>query len=145
MSIIQQSRPLMIEMDIKVRTYDIDSAGHVSNIHYLYWMEDMRLEVMERYFPMKPLLEQGYQPVITATHIEYKRAVKLFDKPKGYMWIKEVGKVSYTFEGQIFVGETLATHAIHTGVFVDPVSGRPRKLPTEFVQAFQLAEQGLLK
>jgi acyl-CoA thioester hydrolase len=38
-------RCLEIEMPIRVRTYDIDSAGHVSNIVYLRWMEDMRLQI----------------------------------------------------------------------------------------------------
>ena len=59
MSTTERARPLLIEMDIRVRTYDIDSAGHVSNINYLYWMEDMRLEVMERYFPMQPLIKRA--------------------------------------------------------------------------------------
>jgi acyl-CoA thioester hydrolase len=139
MSTTERARPLLIEMDIRVRTYDIDSAGHVSNINYLYWMEDMRLEVMERYFPMQPLIEKGYQPVITATQIEYKRAIKLFDKPKGSMWVSSVGKVSYTFEGEIHVNGELTTHATHTGVFVDTGSGRPRKLPPEFIAQFQAA------
>jgi acyl-CoA thioester hydrolase len=143
MAIAQQrkKRPLMIEMEIKVRTYDIDSAGHVSNINYLYWMEDMRLEVMERFFPMKPLLEKGFQPVIASTTIEYKKAIKLFDKPVGYMWVRELGKVSYTFEGEIHVNGELTTHALHTGVFVDPLSGKPRRLPTEFTQKFLQAQQ----
>jgi acyl-CoA thioester hydrolase len=138
-------RPLMIEMDIKVRTYDIDSAGHVSNINYLYWMEDMRLEVMERYFPMKPLLEQGFQPVIISTQIEYKRAIKLFDKPKGHMWVKSLGKASYTFEGEIYVNEQLTTHVLHVGAFIDTGSERPRRLPQEFIDQFEQAQKELSK
>jgi acyl-CoA thioester hydrolase len=134
-------RPLVVEMEIKVRTYDIDSAGHVSNINYLYWMEDMRLEVMERYFPMKPLLEKGYQPVIASTQIEYKTAIRLFEKPTGYMWVKSIGRASYTFEGEIYVDGKLTTHVIHTGAFVDPGSGRPRRLPQEFIDQFHRAEQ----
>jgi acyl-CoA thioester hydrolase len=142
MSTTLPNRPLLIEMEIKVRTYDIDSAGHVSNIHYLYWMEDMRLEVLERYLPMQPLLEKGYQPVIVSTEIQYKKAIKLFDKPKGFMWLSAAGKVSYTFEGEIYVNGELTTHATHKGVFVDPVSGRPRKLPREFLEQYQKAQKG---
>jgi YbgC/YbaW family acyl-CoA thioester hydrolase len=143
MSVTLNTRPFMIEMDIKVRTYDIDSGGHVSNIKYLYWMEDMRLEVLEKHLPMQPLLEQGYQPVIIETNIEYKRAVKLFDKPKGYMWVRDIGKVSYLFEGEIYVNGELATHAIHKGVFLDTQTGRPRKLPPEFLQRFLKAQAEL--
>lgn len=145
MSNIQEPRPLLVEMDINVRTYDIDFAGHVSNINYLYWMEDMRLEMMERHFPMKTLMDRGFQPVIIATNIEYKRAITLFEKPKGYMWVKDVGRASYRFEGEIYVNDQLTTHVIHTGAFLDAVTQRPRKLPAEFVEAFQKAEQGLIK
>ncbi|HEY9776933.1 MAG TPA: thioesterase family protein [Planktothrix sp.] len=141
MSTTLRKRPLLIEMDIKVRTYDIDSAGHVSNINYLYWMEDMRLEVIERYFSMKEFLDKGYQPVIAATHIEYKRAIKLFDKPKGFMWISELGNASYKFEGEIYVDGQLTTHATHVGVFVDVVTGKPRRLPAEFIEIYRKAEQ----
>lgn len=141
MSTVAPSRPLMIEMDLKVRTYHIDSAGHVSNIRYLYWMEDMRLEVMARYCDMEPLLGKGYQPVIIATNIEYKKPIKLFDKPKGYMWIRSVSKASYEFEGEIYLNGELATHVIHTGVFVDTATGRPKRLPPEFVTKYQEAQR----
>jgi len=141
MSTIAPKRSLMIEMDIKVRTYHIDSGGHVSNIRYLYWMEDMRLEVMARYSAMQPLLENGYMPVITSTNIEYKKPIKLFDKPKGYMWISWVGKASYDFEGEIYVNGELATHVIHKGAFIDAKTGRLRRLPPEFILQFQEAQQ----
>lgn len=139
MSTIAEKRRFLIEMDIKVRTYDIDSAGHVSNIVYLRWMEDMRLEVLERYFPLKPLIDKGYQPIIASTFIEYKRPVKLFDKPRGSMWLSEIGLASYKFEGQVHLGEQLATHARHTGAFIDIKTGKPRRLPVEFVRRFEEA------
>jgi acyl-CoA thioester hydrolase len=141
MSTLAPNRPFLIEMDITVRTYHIDSAGHVSNIRYLYWMEDMRLEVMARYCDMQPLLERGYQPVIIATNIEYKRPIKLFDKPKGYMWIRSINKASYEFEGEIHLNGELTTHVIHTGVFVDSVTGKPKRLPPEFAQQYQEAQR----
>jgi len=37
-------RPFLIEVPLPVRTYDIDFAGIVSNIVYIRWLEDLRLE-----------------------------------------------------------------------------------------------------
>ena len=72
---------LGIQMKIKVRTYDIDSAGHVSNIVYFRWLEDLRLQLFEEYFSLRSFVEKGYTPVLAASSIEYKRPIKLFDEP----------------------------------------------------------------
>lgn len=38
-------------MAVKVATYDIDYANHVSNIVYFRWLEDLRLQLLEENFP----------------------------------------------------------------------------------------------
>jgi len=136
---VQEKRPLMVEMDIKVRTYDIDSLGHVSNIVYLRWCEDMRLEIFDNNFPLSELMELGYAPVIASTNIEYKRAVKISDRPRGYMWISSVGNASFTFSGEILVDGQIATRVKHTGVFVDLQTMRPKKMPDLFLHKYQKA------
>jgi acyl-CoA thioester hydrolase len=56
---MEATRPLLIEIDFPVRTYDIDLANHVSNIVYSRWLEDLRLEMMNKYFPLYELLSRG--------------------------------------------------------------------------------------
>ncbi|HEY9713127.1 MAG TPA: thioesterase family protein [Chroococcales cyanobacterium] len=136
-------RALEIAVPIKVKTYDIDSAGHVSNIVYLRWMEDLRLELMERHFSYQSFIEAGYQPIIAATEIQYKRAVKLFDRPIGHMWIESLSAASMRFHGEIVVNGEVTTRAFHTGVFVDVTSGRPRRMPQVVIQKFRQAQERL--
>jgi len=114
---------------ITVRTYDIDSAGHVSNIAYLRWLEDMRLDLFEKYFPLREFVNTGITPVIASTHIEYKRPIKLFDQPEGFMWVSEMGRASLIMEAELRVDSLVTTVARHVGVFVMLDTGKPVRVP----------------
>lgn len=120
---------LFVEHDIKIGTYDIDFAGHVSNISYLRWLEDMRLMLFDKYFPLKIFLDQGKTPVLASTEIKYKRPVKLFSQPHGVMWVSAMGKASMTIQAEFFVNGELTTSAKHVGVFVELSSGKPVRVP----------------
>ncbi len=128
---------LSLEHEITVRTYDIDYASHVSNIRYLFWLEDMRNMLFEKYFPLEQFMEKGLGPVLASTHIEYKRPVRLFDKPKAYMWISQIGNASLTIECEIRVNGELATYAKHVGVFIDLATGRPVRIPSICKETFK--------
>lgn len=136
-------RCLEIQMPIRVRTYDIDSAGHVSNIAYLRWMEDMRLQIFIEHFSLESLMQKECTPVLANTYIVYKKPIKLFDNPVGYMWISHLGSASLKFEGEILVDGTVTTTVSHTGVFVDSTTMRPVKLPKMLVEKFREAEDKL--
>lgn len=139
---MNNGRWLEIQMNIRVRTYDIDSAGHASNIVYFRWLEDMRLQMFEEHFSLQSFIEQGFTPIIAASSIEYKRPIKLFDKPIGHMWLSEIRRASMKFQGEIYVGDQLMTRASHTGVFVDIETMRPRRIPDVVIQKFRLAQNG---
>lgn len=122
---------------ISIGTYDIDFAGHVSNIVYLRWMEDMRLMIFDEYFPLQGFMEQGMLPVLAGSAIEYRRALRLFDKPIGHMWIEEVRPASVIFRGEVVLDGTVTTTASHTGVFVSATSMKPIRIPRLIVDKFQ--------
>lgn len=127
-------------MPVKVATYDIDYAGHVSNIVYFRWLEDLRLKLLEENFPLEVLMNEGYMPILAASTIEYKRPVKLFDNPSGFMWIEKLGSATMHFRGEFRVAEQVTTIATHVGLFIDPVSHKPKRLPPVIVRAFAQAE-----
>ena len=135
-------RCFQIEKDITIGTYDIDFAGHVSNLVYLRWMEDMRLAVFEKHFPLKGFVDAGLLPVIASTKIEYKRAIRLFDRPKGYMSIIEVRPASVVFEGEVRVDGHVATVATHVGAFIRQDNHRPVRVPKVILEKFELERAG---
>src|SRR4028119_726672 len=75
----EQKRPLEIELSFPVKTYDIDFAGIVSNIVYIRWLEDLRLEILDAYLPLQKMLEDGIAPILLQTQIEYKQPITIFD------------------------------------------------------------------
>jgi len=82
---------MTFESDLKVNTYDIDIAGHVNNIVYIRWIEDLRAELFSQIYPLEKLLEINYYPVVISTELKYKGQIKLFDKPIGRIFL-----LSYT-------------------------------------------------
>jgi acyl-CoA thioester hydrolase len=120
-------------LDIRVGTYEIDYAGHVSNQVYLRWCEDLRLQLLEEHFPLQDLMADGFMPVLISSEVRYHKPIKLFDKPTGYMWLEKLGAATMEFCGEFKVGETLATSVKHTGVFVSTKTMKPTRMPAKIV------------
>ena len=128
--------PLFVEMNFQPRTYDIDFAGHVSNIVYIRWLEDLRNLLLDTYLPLSTLMERGVAPVVMRTTIEYKKPVKLFDKPTGRMWMSEMGNVKGILSADFSVNGDIVAEAEQVGLFVKMESGRPVAVPVEFRKQF---------
>jgi acyl-CoA thioester hydrolase len=129
-------RPLEVELALPVRTYDIDFAGVVSNIVYIRWLEDLRMEWLHRYLPLEQQMRQGLVPVLSSIQIEYRRPIRLFDQPVGRLWMTELGRVRWTVATEILLDERPAATALQTGAFVDLARMRPAALPEALVTAF---------
>jgi acyl-CoA thioester hydrolase len=125
-------RPLHVELGFQPKTYDIDFAGHVSNIVYIRWLEDLRMMVLDKYLPLSTLMQRGIAPVVVRTAIDYKRPVKLFDSVTGTMWASEMGNVKGTLSSEFIVNGSIVASAEQIGVFVRMDSGRPVEFPEEF-------------
>lgn len=134
-------RGLFVEHDIPVRTYDTDYAGHVSNIAYLRWFEDMRSMLFEKYFSLKTFMDLGQTPVIASHFIQYKRPIRLFDEPHAVMWISELGNASMKINAVIELNGQIVTTVEHVGVFIDLKSGRPVRMPAVCVELFKTADE----
>ena len=74
-------------IDLEIKTYEIDAAGHVNNIVYIKWLEDLRCRLFSVILPVETLLNDKLYPVVTSTNINYKKQLKLGDKPTGYMQV----------------------------------------------------------
>jgi len=77
-----------VEVNLDIKPYNIDAAGHVNNAVYMNWLEDLRIKLFEEYFNFQELLEKKLYPVVISTEIVYKRILRLFDKPTGIMYLE---------------------------------------------------------
>jgi acyl-CoA thioester hydrolase len=132
-----QQQPFEVEIDLPVKTYDIDFAGVVSNIVYVRWFEDLRLEMLNRYFPLDEQIKSGIAPVILQTRIDYKQSIKIFDKPCGRMWMKTVEPLRWTVSAVISVNGKVAALGEQGGLFVNLQNNKPVRMPERLKQRYQ--------
>jgi acyl-CoA thioester hydrolase len=129
--------PLFVERSFTVKTYDIDFAGHVSNIVYIRWLEDLRFAVLEEYYPLEKAMSEGIAPVLTRTEIDYRFPIRLFHPVTGRMWAGETGKLRMELRAEFRVGQQLCASVRQEGVFVSLETGRPTRIPAEFRTIYQ--------
>jgi acyl-CoA thioester hydrolase len=123
------TRPLFVDLPISVRTYDIDSAGHVSNIVYIRWLEDLRLELFEKHFSLQAFVQENITLVLASTHIDYKRSIRLFDRVTAQMWVESLTNATIKLRAEFAVDGKMTTEAWHSAVFVDLRTMKPRRVP----------------
>jgi acyl-CoA thioester hydrolase len=91
-------RPLLVELPIIVKTYDIDFANIVHNRVYIRWLEDLRQQLLTKYYPMEAMLADGVSPILTRTEIDYRWPVRFGDAVIGRMWVSDLTRVRWTVD-----------------------------------------------
>ena len=114
-----QQRPLQVNLHITVKTYDIDFMGIVSNIAYVRWMEDLRLHLLEVHYPLQKLISELIVPIITQTHIEYKRPIRMHDQVNGSIWMEKFDSSGWVANAEFMVNGKHAATATQGGVFIN--------------------------
>ena len=135
---VQDPKPLLVELAIRIKTYDIDFVGHVNNIVYVRWLEDLRLELLDTHFPLESLRTDGIAPIIVTTNIHYRKGISLSDREVlACMWIREFGLATFYLEAEFRVGDDLRCTAIQRGTFVDQAKMKPIRVPKGLVEAYR--------
>ena len=136
-----KQKPLEVSLNLAIKTYDIDFAGIVSNIVYIRWLEDLRLKMLEIHQPLKQLMIKKYCPVVNSTQIEYKKALRLFDRPIGKMWMSQLGRLRCTLKAEIYLDEEIVTSATQTGFFVNLETLRPMPIPRDIKDIYTQSDR----
>lgn len=131
------ARPLLITVPIRVQTYDIDAAGHVNNGVYVRWLEDLRMEVLRQYYPLKAFTDAGLMPILANTNITYKRSILLHDEPVGSMWCIKLGRATLTLEAEICVDGNVCAHATQRGILLKIGTTKPARVPRDLIDHFE--------
>lgn len=134
--------PMLVSLPIRVKTYDIDVMGHVNNIVYIRWLEDLRTQFLDVHLPLVGLLERGLAPVIVGTEIHYRQGISLADhEVLGRMWAKEFGKAVFYIAADFLVDGEVRCTAVQRGTFVEMKKMRPVRIPPE-LNAIYMRENG---
>ena len=107
------------ELPLEIKTYDIDVAGHVNNIVYVQWLEDLRTALFEKYFHLQELLAHHLYPIVLSTEISYRRYLKLFDKPVGTMCVECSHHGILTLKAEVKLNGKIAVSGIQKCALFD--------------------------
>jgi acyl-CoA thioester hydrolase len=138
--VTSEKRPLLVELPITVKTYDIDFANIVHNMVYMRWLEDLRLEILEQTYPVAEMLREGIGPILTRTELDHLWPTRYGDSVIGRMWVTNLSRVRWTVQGEIVANGRTAVSAIQTGYFTDLETFRPIRTPQRFLEKWQAAQ-----
>ena len=132
-------RPLQVELDFVVKTYDVDYTRIMHNSVYIRWLEDLRLQIMSEHMPLENQLADHRSPVLEKTEITYHRPLRLLEHAVGRMWVSKLGKARWEVRAEICRGEMVAATARQTGYFMDLKKYRPIRIPAVFREKWEAA------
>lgn len=137
---MDESRKMYVEMPIVVHTYDVDYMQIISNTVYIKWLEDMRMAILDKYFPLTEMLKSHSSPILGETHIQYKHPVTFGCKPQGRCWIWLTRKGRWKAEFVIEEGDKIYATAWQTGYYFNMESRRPAPFPDEMIEKYLIEE-----
>jgi len=118
---------------------DIDDLGHVSNLVYLRWVQDAAVAHSSSLgWDGDAYRRLGSVWVVRRHQIDYVQQVVAGERIEIATWVeswKGVSSVRRTSMRRAPAGPVVCTAAT-TWVFVDPTSGRPRKIPDQLRDRF---------
>ena len=123
----------------EIHTFDIDFAGHVSNIVYVRWMEIGRLKLLAAAgMPVDRIVrELGLLPTLIKTRVRYLKQLFLGDTVTVELWLSRLKHVSAIIEFRFYNQESvLVAEGSQTGLFIDAKTHRPTPLPKAAHQQF---------
>ncbi len=117
----------------------IDDNGHVNNVSYVQWMQDIAIEHYESIGGTDPMQLVGATWVVREHKVEYLLPAFVGEEIEIRTWVENIRRVrslrKYEFvrkaDGKVLVkGET-------DWVFVDVKSGKPMGIPDEVANVFK--------
>ena len=124
-----QKRTLNIDLPITVKTYDIDFMDIVSNISYIRWMEDLRLQFLDVYYSLQKLMSELIVPVLSHTHLDYKRPIRMHDQVIGSIWMEKFDSSGWIANMEFTANGKLAATGAQGGVFINIATMKPANPP----------------
>jgi len=122
----------------------IDRQGHVNNVAYVQWMQDIAVQHFAATGGVDLMHDVGGTWVARSHHIEYLRPAFAGDRVEASTWIANLRRVRslrrYEFT-RVSDGKTLARGETDW-VFVNAEAGRPSSIPEAIKGAFTLVPDG---
>lgn len=130
----------IFDLEIQVLPEHIDQLGHVNNVVYIQWMQDVATQHIDALgLGLKQYLELQHAMVAVEHHVQYRKAAFLGETLILRTWLDDLNALyssrQYVFyrpsdQCVVFVGKT-------KWACVEIATGRPKRLSPSFTQAYQ--------
>ncbi len=117
----------------------IDELGHVSNVTYIAWMQEVAIEhSAARGWPMERYLQTGFAWVVRSHFITYFRPAFEGETITLQTWVEGTKSLSTLRKYRVLRSsdQAVLAEAETNWVFVELRSGRPCKIPDDLRTAF---------
>jgi acyl-CoA thioester hydrolase len=112
----------------------------VNNANYLAYIEECNVQVAEFYgWPLARLMERGMAIVARRYRIEYREPAVMGDEVEVTTYVTDVRRATAVRRHEIrrVADGTLLARAYVLWVFADLATGRPRRIPADFLESFR--------
>ena len=126
----------VFRLDFEPTFADIDENGHVNNVVYLRWAQDLGVA---HWRSLAPVEEQARWAWVALRHeVDYRRALQPGDRGHGRTW------VAATAEGPRFdryiridaADRAMCAQVITTWCLIEQTTGRPKRVPPWLMEMF---------
>jgi len=125
------------EMRFEATPEDIDPLGHVSNISYVRWIQDVAVAHSAAVgLDFDAYRKMGGIFVVRRHEIDYLRPVLRGDGVEVCTWVGSVMAAKCVRHTELRKGQVLVSKAETVWGFVDVTTGRPTRIPKEVKAAF---------
>ncbi len=114
---------------LAARPEDIDDLGHVNNVVYLRWVQ----EVATAHWLAKstPLLRDAHAWVVLRHEIDYRAPVYLGDALVGQTWVGKAEGARFERFVRLLKNDVPVAEAKTIWCLLDSASGKPKRIPPE--------------
>jgi acyl-CoA thioester hydrolase len=123
----------------KVIWHDLDMVQHVNNAVYLEYVEECGMQVLAAHdWPVTRMTEKGFGIVIRRYQIQYQQPALLDDELEIATWAAHIKRsTAMRYYSICRQNDNALLAQIHAyGVWIDLATGRPIRIPKDFIAAF---------
>ena len=117
---------------------DIDELGHVSNLVYLRWVQEVAMAHSRAGgWDWARYRELGAVFMVRRHEIDYVAQVVLGDELRAETWVDTWRAASCIRKTELYRGDKVVARAATTWAMIGTASQRPQRIPEELVATFR--------
>ncbi|MBT1701681.1 acyl-CoA thioesterase [Chryseosolibacter indicus] len=122
----------VFSIELTARPSDIDELGHVNNVVYVRWVQEMATAHWMTIASGE--LKRKYSWVVLRHEIDYKAPVFLNDKVIGTTWVGEHQGAKFVRFVRLSLNGKVAAEAKTIWCLLDSSTFRPLRIPTDVLE-----------